>query len=117
MNIEIERKFLVKDGSYKAMAAESHRLTQGYICKENGRTVRVRLWDNKGILTIKGAGSASGMSDNALSFAFLPSGTAPRDAAESIMLRLSAASTGMKLMAIDTIAEASSTGMRRMERG
>lgn len=62
MNIEIERKFLVKDGSYKAMAAESHRLTQGYICKENGRTVRVRLWDDKGILTIKGAGSASGMS-------------------------------------------------------
>ena len=62
MNIEIERKFLVKDESFKSMATESHRLTQGYICKENGRTVRVRLWDDKGYLTIKGAGSASGMS-------------------------------------------------------
>ena len=62
MNIEIERKFLVKDESFKNMATESHRLTQGYICKESGRTVRVRLWDDKGYLTIKGAGSASGMS-------------------------------------------------------
>ena len=62
MNIEIERKFLVKDESYKAEATESHRLVQGYICKESGRTVRVRLWDDKGYLTIKGAGSASGMS-------------------------------------------------------
>ena len=62
MNIEIERKFLVKDESFKSMATESHRLTQGYICKESGRTVRVRLWDDKGYLTIKGGGSASGMS-------------------------------------------------------
>ena len=62
MNIEIERKFLVKDESFKRMATESHRLTQGYICKESGRTVRVRLWDDKGYLTIKGGGSASGMS-------------------------------------------------------
>ena len=62
MNIEIERKFLVKDESFKSMATESHRLTQVYICKESGRTVRVRLWDDKGYLTIKGAGSASGMS-------------------------------------------------------
>ncbi len=62
MNIEIERKFLVKDESFKSMATESHRLTQGYICKESSRTVRVRLWDDKGYLTIKGGGSASGMS-------------------------------------------------------
>ena len=52
----------MKDESFKSMATESHRLTQGYICKESGRTVRVRLWDDKGYLTIKGAGSASGMS-------------------------------------------------------
>ena len=62
MRIETERKFLVKDDSFKAAAAESHRLTQGYICKGSGRTVRVRLWDDKAVLTIKGAGSASGMS-------------------------------------------------------
>lgn len=53
---------MVKDESFKAAAAESHRLTQGYICKGSGRTVRVRLWDDKAVLTIKGAGSASGMS-------------------------------------------------------
>lgn len=62
MHIETERKFLVKNESFKAAAAESHRLTQGYICKGSGRTVRVRLWDDKAVLTIKGAGSASGMS-------------------------------------------------------
>ena len=53
---------MVKNESFKAAAAESHRLTQGYICKGSGRTVRVRLWDDKAVLTIKGAGSASGMS-------------------------------------------------------
>lgn len=62
MHIETERKFLVKDDSFKAAATERHRLTQGYICKGSGRTVRVRLWDDKAVLTIKGAGSASGMS-------------------------------------------------------
>ncbi len=62
MHIETERKFLVNDDSYKEMETECHRLTQGYICREKGRTVRVRLWDDRAYLTIKGAGSASGMS-------------------------------------------------------
>ena len=62
MHIETERKFLVKDSSYKSMATESHRITQGYICKDKGRTVRVRLWDENAYLTIKGAGNAGGMS-------------------------------------------------------
>lgn len=62
MHIETERKFLVRDDSYKKMETECHRLTQGYICREKGRTVRVRLWDDRAYLTIKGAGSASGMS-------------------------------------------------------
>ena len=62
MHIETERKFLVKDGTYKAEATESHRLTQGYICRDHGRTVRVRLWDDKAFLTIKGSGDAKGMS-------------------------------------------------------
>ncbi len=62
MHIETERKFLVKDDSYKAGATCSHRITQGYICRDKGRTVRVRLCDDKAYLTIKGAGSASGMS-------------------------------------------------------
>ena len=62
MHIETERKFLVKDDSFKTLATESHRLTQGYICRESGRTVRVRLCDDRAFLTIKGGSNASGMS-------------------------------------------------------
>ena len=62
MNIEIERKFLVKDDGYKAQAVASHRVRQGYIAHDGGRTVRVRLWDDKGVLTIKGPSMGMGMS-------------------------------------------------------
>lgn len=54
MHIETERKFLVKDSSYKDAEIESHHLVQGYISREGGRTVRVRICDSKGFLTIKG---------------------------------------------------------------
>lgn len=62
--LEIERKFLVdKDGQrYKALAYESSRISQGYICSAKGRTVRVRLRDGKGFLTIKGPSDGKGMS-------------------------------------------------------
>lgn len=59
---EIERKFLVKDDSYKRMAFKSYAIRQGYICSDSGRTVRVRIRDDKGFLTIKGPSDASGMS-------------------------------------------------------
>ena len=62
MHIETERKFLVRDDSYKASAIRCHRLTQGYICRGSGRTVRVRLWDDRAVLTVKGPGNAGGMS-------------------------------------------------------
>ena len=52
-NIEIERKFLVKDDSYKALAVGKHAIMQGYICREPGKTVRVRISDDKAFLTIK----------------------------------------------------------------
>ena len=58
---EIERKFLVKDDSYKALAYHSSRIAQGYICSMRGRTVRVRIRDDKGYLTIKGPSDASGL--------------------------------------------------------
>lgn len=60
--IEIERKFLVKDDGFKAEAVESHHLVQGYICRESGRTVRVRIADDRAYLTIKGRSSDNGMS-------------------------------------------------------
>lgn len=59
---EIERKFLVKDDSYKQEAYSHSHIVQGYICSARGKTVRVRIRDNKGYLTIKGASNESGMS-------------------------------------------------------
>lgn len=58
---EIERKFLV-DGEYKSKAYASSHIVQGYICSARGRTVRVRIRDDKGYLTIKGPADASGIS-------------------------------------------------------
>ena len=52
--LEIERKFLVKGDGYKRQAYSSSRIQQGYICSGHGRTVRVRIRDARGYLTIKG---------------------------------------------------------------
>ena len=52
--LEIERKFLVKGDDYKRQAYSSSRIQQGYICSGHGRTVRVRIRDARGYLTIKG---------------------------------------------------------------
>lgn len=62
MPLEIERKFRVTDDSYRRLATSASRIAQGYICSGHGRTVRVRLRDDKGYLTIKGPGAAGGMS-------------------------------------------------------
>lgn len=61
MALEIERKFLVKDDSYKRMAYHASRIAQGYICSSRGRTVRVRIRDDKGYLTIKGPSDQQGL--------------------------------------------------------
>ena len=61
MPFEIERKFLVADDSYRHTATSSSRIRQGYICRESGRTVRVRIRDERGFLTIKGP-SPNGLS-------------------------------------------------------
>ncbi|MBQ8500922.1 MAG: CYTH domain-containing protein [Bacteroides sp.] len=58
---EIERKFLVV-GEYKSQAFAQSRITQGYISSRRGRTVRVRIRNEQGSLTIKGASNASGTS-------------------------------------------------------
>ncbi|KAA6327964.1 Inorganic triphosphatase [termite gut metagenome] len=59
MNKEIERKFLVT-GEYKSKAFAQNRIKQGYICRSKERTVRIRISNEKGCLTIKGASDASG---------------------------------------------------------
>lgn len=61
MSQEIERKFLV-EGEYKSQAYYHSRIVQGYISSARGRTVRVRIRDGQGFLTIKGASNASGTS-------------------------------------------------------
>ena len=56
---EIEKKFLVK-GDFKAEAFKATRITQGYLSSVPERTVRVRVKGDKGFITIKGIGNASG---------------------------------------------------------
>jgi len=58
---EIERKFLVAS-EFKSLATKSTRITQGYLSSVLERTVRIRINGDKGFITIKGAGSDSGMS-------------------------------------------------------
>lgn len=58
---EIERKFLVR-GEYKLQACGSFRITQGYLSSVPERTVRIRLKNERGYLTIKGKSNASGIS-------------------------------------------------------
>jgi adenylate cyclase len=61
MAIEIEKKFLVK-GNYKEESFKATPITQGYLCSESGRTVRIRIMGDKGYITIKGKPSKSGAS-------------------------------------------------------
>lgn len=58
---EIERKFLVV-GDFKPEVFRSYRISQGYICRTPGRTVRVRVRDDQGFLTIKGPSFDGGLS-------------------------------------------------------
>lgn len=59
---EIERKFLVRRGdAYKRAAYASSHILQGYI-PAKGATVRVRIRDDKGYLTIKSHSTNGGLS-------------------------------------------------------
>jgi CYTH domain-containing protein len=49
---EIERKFLVKEGSWRSEKGVEYR--QGYLNSTKERIVRVRTIDDKGYLTVKG---------------------------------------------------------------
>ena len=54
MGIEIERKFLVRNDDWRALAL-GQRYRQGYIAASLDCTVRVRIAGDQGYLTIKGA--------------------------------------------------------------
>ncbi|MCP4323721.1 MAG: CYTH domain-containing protein [Alteromonadales bacterium] len=59
---EIERKFLIKDNSFKVDVVTKTRIIQGYLNSTPERTVRVRLNGEQGYLTIKGISSENGTS-------------------------------------------------------
>ncbi len=57
---EIEHKYLVT-GDFKSQAVSVKRIVQGYISTDIARTVRIRICDNEGYLTIKGPTSVDGL--------------------------------------------------------
>lgn len=59
-HLEIERKFLVKSNNYKEGAISKNRIVQGFLNTHPERTVRVRITEEKGFLTVKGMGNDSG---------------------------------------------------------
>lgn len=59
MSVEIERKFLVK-GDYKKFTTSSYKISQGFLSFVPERTVRVRVRDTKGFITVKGISNNAG---------------------------------------------------------
>lgn len=62
MFVEIERKFRVTSTVFTALADSVHYINQGYLNTHPERTVRIRIQDDQGILTVKGIGDATGAS-------------------------------------------------------
>lgn len=60
--IEIERKFLVTSNAYKTESFKSARIIQGFLNTNKERTVRVRLKDDLGFITVKGQSTNDGLS-------------------------------------------------------
>jgi adenylate cyclase len=61
MGVEIERKYLLNLGIWNELSKPVPKfLRQGYLLKEPGKTVRVRIADKQAFITIKG--KSAGMS-------------------------------------------------------
>ena len=60
--MEIERKFLVKNDGFINEAYRKRRITQGYICSDANRSVRIRICEDEAFLTIKSATNKRGWS-------------------------------------------------------
>jgi adenylate cyclase len=58
---EIERKYLIRDESFRSDVVRSMRIAQGYLCSRKV-TARVRICNDKGILTFKGKSRDGGLS-------------------------------------------------------
>lgn len=59
--VEIERKFLVTSEAFKKESFQVEHIKQGFLNRDPHRTVRVRLMNDKGILTVKGLSSEDGL--------------------------------------------------------
>jgi len=59
---EIERKFLVKSDDFKKESFKETKIVQGFLSTVPERTVRIRIKGDKGFITVKGIGNASGAS-------------------------------------------------------
>ena len=59
---EIERKFLVEGEDFKREAYAVSHIQQGYIGTKPGRTVRIRIRDERAYITIKGPAGKEGLS-------------------------------------------------------
>jgi len=53
MAVEIERKFLVRDDSWRSQVTRRQEITDGLIAIAGGRKVRVRICDQRATLTVK----------------------------------------------------------------
>ncbi|MDA9356645.1 CYTH domain-containing protein [Flavobacteriaceae bacterium] len=60
--VEIERKFLVKSEDYKSNAFKVQLFSQAYLSRNPEKSIRVRIVEKEGFLTIKGLSSDSGLS-------------------------------------------------------
>lgn len=60
--LEIERKFLVKDETFRSLATDIQNMKQGYLSVDKDRTVRIRVVEDGGYITIKGRSSDDGVS-------------------------------------------------------
>ncbi len=58
--IEIERKFLVLSDDFINEAFAKKRIVQAYLNSDPERTVRIRMKEDRGFLTIKGKGNSTG---------------------------------------------------------
>ena len=53
MGVEIERKFLIRDESWRSQAERSVKMRQGYLTSDARCSVRVRLAGERGFLNVK----------------------------------------------------------------
>jgi len=54
MSKEIEHKYLLIDDSYKSLVSDRLHIIQGYISRDKNHTVRVRIVNDRAVITLKG---------------------------------------------------------------